>query len=187
MRTMESLPVTTYQEFVSEITCNRCGRKHEFPTSTESMYDEPKELDQNHEISLSFRPLSMFSSQHWKFDLCEECLLTIIRDFTLVPDGFMQTALPSTDPQAQFNNWKNTGKWDWRYGYSDDMLESIGIYTGGIKLANVNDDLVIPTKLTTITSVKFELRLPHENDIGPAIERLVKRIYNDLKKNGVQL
>jgi hypothetical protein len=171
---MESIPVTHREEFVSEVTCNRCGKGHKTQYSERSggissSHNNPNM--QHQEISLSFSPHSMFSTQKWKFDLCEECLLSIIRDFKLVPEGFMETALPNRFPQLQFDNWKQTGKWDWRYGYSDDMLMSMGILPEG-----------------QIKNIEIFFTINDENTCSPErAKEIANKIIESLKKKGGQL
>jgi hypothetical protein len=164
MRKKERIQSTVYKEIATEITCNRCGAKKDVMTN----YNPLDVQDFYQEISLSFPPHSMFSNQHWKFDLCDECLLTIVRDFKLVPEGFMKTALPNRFPQLQFDNWKQTGKWDWRYGYSDDMLMSMGI---------------LPE-----SQIKFHISINDEKTYSTnRAKEIANKIIESLKKKGGQL
>lgn len=85
------------------IQCHRCGNIF-------NPYDE------------SIIPVDISCGQfgNWKQDLCQECLFKIVKEFMIVPEGFMKD--PSCDAeydtnydlrQQLFDEWKETGEWNY--------------------------------------------------------------------------
>ncbi|ATF13500.1 hypothetical protein A616_16405 [Brevibacillus brevis X23] len=121
--------VTEEKEIVvsESLICNKCGKES---IKTEEDYC----FGQNYQnINLSFGYGSAFDLERWGFDLCDACLLEIVKTFKFVPDGFMQdyTEMCFTkDPQKAFENWKETGEWDEFADYTYEELEELRGYLG---------------------------------------------------------
>lgn len=86
------------------ITCNKCG------TVVETMYDKPSTIleDMTHSFEVQFEYGSKHDGEKWAFHLCEECLIQIIKEFQVVPDGFAEeqyTNMNKVDRQKLFEKW----------------------------------------------------------------------------------
>ncbi|MBU5266259.1 hypothetical protein [Virgibacillus proomii] len=111
-----------------EITCNKCGK-----TKTAVIIAEKYDFvrDEFHEFLATFGYGSSFDLEYWSFDLCENCLVDIVKTFKYVPKGFrIDQQYPlvkdeSKEHQALFDDWKNGKEWDeFRYK-SDDELNNL--------------------------------------------------------------
>lgn len=92
--------ITIDSELV-KVTCNKCGDKN---------IEEEYDYERFSEISLSFGYGSMYDSEHWSFDLCDQCLTDLIKTFKLVPEGFGEDGYFAKYPQIMFEHWKETGE-----------------------------------------------------------------------------
>jgi hypothetical protein len=115
--------VTMVEEVIIEesICCNKCGK--EYKKSHEEQYCWDAKMQS---FSASFGYGSKYDMEHWQFDLCEDCLVEIIKSFKYVPDGFMQeTSLYpiEKDHQKVFELWKNSGTWEPFINYTVEELE----------------------------------------------------------------
>lgn len=106
----ETITETKQKQIGHTTVCNRCGKKnhiqegknHDFEDDTQSIY-------------LDFGYESKFDGEKWSFDLCDNCLEAIVKDFKYVPDGFKQDdymLLDNEEHQRVFENWKETGEWE---------------------------------------------------------------------------
>lgn len=121
MRRVEEKQVISVERQVTSVTCNRCGRTFT-PTADQPWWDAAV-----HEIRVSFGYGSRHDGETWLFDLCEECLLTIIREFRIVPDGFFGNRCAELERrQAAFEQWKETGEWDPQLALADEESKAEG-------------------------------------------------------------
>ncbi len=85
--------------------CNRCG-KEILEVNLEPCQD----------VVFYWGYESKFDCETWRFGLCEDCILEIIKEFEIVPGGFMidhYKPLTKEQHQKTFDNWKETGEWKW--------------------------------------------------------------------------
>jgi hypothetical protein len=72
--------------------------------------------------------------ESWHFDLCEDCLVEIIKSFKYVPNGFREDKSyfiinDYDEHQKIFNRWKETGKWEELYYKTyDELIELASIF-----------------------------------------------------------
>jgi hypothetical protein len=111
MRITESVEKITFVDELKEIQCNCCGKTFE-PNNNE--------FHSMQQINLSFGYESQFDNQKWDIDLCEVCLLKIIKGFKHVPDKFMSDPyhISSFDSdsvlhQQLFDEWKVNQEWNY--------------------------------------------------------------------------
>lgn len=94
------------------IRCYKCG-KSDVITDEDDFTKE-----QYQHFSVSFDYGSNYDMERWSWTVCEDCLVDIIRTFKHVPDGFFvdpSSIEPEKDRhQAMFDEWKKTGKWDYK-------------------------------------------------------------------------
>jgi hypothetical protein len=102
MRVFENVETVVVVSEEKGIICNKCG-KVSAPYS-----------DTMHQIDIRVGQYG-----NWKFDLCEECLFGVVKEFQTVPQNFMSDpsviAPFDTDHdlhQQLFENWKITNEWD---------------------------------------------------------------------------
>ena len=83
--------------------CNKCGQVVNDDTHI-------------HSISLGFGYGSKYDNQNWQFEMCEGCLVDMVKGFKLTPTGFNESycdpETTSQEYQQIFENWKETGKWE---------------------------------------------------------------------------
>ena len=104
------------------VQCNRCEKKYETITDDEwSNWDSEMQS-----FSCGFGYGSKYDSEKWSFDLCEECLVAIFKEFKIVPEGFRcdeYTDLSAERHQKVFENWKQTGEWEeFKYHTYEELL-----------------------------------------------------------------
>jgi hypothetical protein len=116
---------------VSEsVQCNKCGKE----------CDKGEEFNENmNNFYFGFGWGSRYDGETWDFDLCEECLVDIIKSFKVVPNGFKQD--PSLYPvekdhQKVFDLWKITGEW---HSFINYTVEEIEEFRGVFKEEFIND------------------------------------------------
>jgi len=125
--------VTEEKEVVikSTVTCNKCGETI-----------EPYYADDMQTIHLSFGYESRFDGEKWSFDLCDNCLLDVVKTFKHVPTGFLDDSLYSVindqeEHQKVFDHWKNTGEWeDMRFKTYEEIVE---LNNGWFNIESLND------------------------------------------------
>ena len=105
------------------LQCNGCGNI--FNPDHEDMTQRFDDL------RFSYR--SKYSNQKpFSFELCESCLLKIVRGFEIVPENFMSDAsqISTCDNdhelhQKTFDKWKVTNEWEYdNENYWEDYFES---------------------------------------------------------------
>lgn len=102
------------------ITCNKCGKERVRDFNSGRFEDQDDELWRNdyQSFGCSFGYGSRHDMERWSFDLCEECLVEIIKDFKHVPKGFMLDSSwyiienESIEHQKLFDDWKVNGIWE---------------------------------------------------------------------------
>ena len=101
------------------VTCNKCGKTIE-PTYANDMVS----------IYTDFGYESNFDGEKWSFDICDDCLLEIIKTFKHVPDGFFDdnSELSEEIHQKVFDDWKETGEWEHFKYHTYEQLESLNGY-----------------------------------------------------------
>lgn len=68
-------------EVIEMICCNKCGKK----------YENKNWVGNLHEFHIDFATyFSKFNADKWNFDLCEDCIVDIVRTFKFTPEGFYQ-------------------------------------------------------------------------------------------------
>ena len=106
-RTHRTEQVSVPREVLDSATCNSCGKV---------FYPQPNKSVKVHDFTANFGWLSNHDGQEWKFDLCEDCLIKIIKGFRVVPEGFMLPKsthpVPHAPHQILFEHWKKTKVWD---------------------------------------------------------------------------
>jgi len=70
MRIVENTERVTFVQELKGVVCNCCGE----------VFD-PSESDLIHQFSPSFGYGSSFDLESWTFDICETCLVKIVKDF----------------------------------------------------------------------------------------------------------
>ena len=116
----EDVIVETIVKNVVGIQCNKCGGIF-----------EPSCADTTQQFNTSIGYTSKYPSS-FKFDLCEECLTSIIKEFLVVPENFMNQSAYTpafiTDHnlhQSLFDEWKITNEWTFDDNpYKNDIDES---------------------------------------------------------------
>lgn len=117
MRETEDIQETVTNQRIVKVICNKCGDK-----STEEDYD----FERFQEFSISFGYGSRYDSEHWRFDLCDECLTELVRSFKVVPQGFGEDSYYATYPQIMFDEWKVTGVVDLEAGMTKEEIAERG-------------------------------------------------------------
>jgi hypothetical protein len=77
-------------------------------------------------MRINFGYESRFDGESWIFDLCDDCLVTVVKSFMHVPDGFKIDNSYNLVKYHQkvFDEWKETGTWDEFVGYTyEELLE----------------------------------------------------------------
>ena len=107
MRVTENVEQVVVIQELKGIQCNKCGKSF-----------QPSYANSIQQIDLSFGYSSEFDGQRWSLDLCEHCLLDIIKGCKVVPEGFMidPSYLSPSDGdhdlhQQNFEDWKISGEW----------------------------------------------------------------------------
>lgn len=115
MRYFEKVEKTEIVSELRGIQCNKCGEIF-----------QPNYGNATQQLAINVGYNSIFPSS-FKFDLCEECLSKIIKEFLIVPDNFMncdpydQGFVPDNMlHQQQFDLWKLNGEWP---NSEDDICE----------------------------------------------------------------
>ncbi|MEM4994794.1 hypothetical protein WKH56_19730 [Priestia sp. SB1] len=111
--------------------CNKCGNVAEqgkSHTSEGFLWNE-----QFKNIELSFGYLSKFDNETWKFTLCEECILDMVKTFKHVPQGFYIDSTPTSietteQHQEVFDYWKETGDWEDLRFYTYEELKQLAYF-----------------------------------------------------------
>jgi hypothetical protein len=85
MKKLERVVVEEIKFLPSSICCNKCGKSQELHGDE---YQREWESVLFQTIVCSFGYGSKFDTDDWKFDLCEKCLVDIIRTFKHLPEGY---------------------------------------------------------------------------------------------------
>ena len=83
MRDFQEIKVTGF--LPSKVTCNKCGTSKEL---TGDEYEREWQSNKFQSMHNSFGYGSSFDNEIWRYDLCEECLVEIVKTFKHLPDGF---------------------------------------------------------------------------------------------------
>lgn len=109
MRTFKNEEIVTNAKRLKSVTCNCCGKSFEVENSGSVQ---------------QFAPMFGYDSQYdssgfWRFDMCEDCLVNLVKGFKVVPEGFMRDKsyiqtfeLDHDLHQKLFEEWKKTGEWN---------------------------------------------------------------------------
>lgn len=89
------------KEVVSKVTyvCNKCG-KEEVEDTPEQDFTVNNKI---HEFGVNFGYGSSFDTEYWRFDLCNDCLMGLVKTFKHEPDGFGEDY---GEKYLEFNEWK---------------------------------------------------------------------------------
>jgi len=71
---------------VSSITCNKCGTTKPIFSPKDPKYKWNEDLFHSFESHFGYG--SNFDEEHWKFDLCEDCLVEFVETFIHKPEGY---------------------------------------------------------------------------------------------------
>ncbi|MFD0712284.1 hypothetical protein [Paenibacillus sp. GCM10027626] len=110
----------------SSIVCNKCGKQAMYrPLPDKTAKDEQQIQMQSFECSFGYS--SRYDNENWSFELCEECLLELVRSFKLVPQGFRSSdydLYDETKHQKIFEHWQRTGEWEpFKFHSYEELLE----------------------------------------------------------------
>lgn len=128
MRHTKTVVETNKVEKDSIIECNKCGKRCDLE-NMEFSFD----IDMLHEFLVSFGYGSSYDMESWGFDLCEDCLLELIKTFKIVPEGFRLDEYSPLDSggfehQLTFEDWKNTSEWnEFKYCSYEKIVEYDGL------------------------------------------------------------
>lgn len=119
--------VTIEKETSYTHTCNNCGKGVNIKSDTsEEWTDDIK----NFHVDFGYE--SHFDGEKWSFDLCEECLVNLIKQFKHVPDGFKldgYSDLSQEQHQQLFEDWKVDGTWDeLKFKTYEELVEFSQLY-----------------------------------------------------------
>lgn len=97
MKITSSVTIEKEIDIVVSMICNKCGKEHES--------DEDNEFTDIHKVNVQFEgEYNHYRSKCWWFDLCDHCLIDIVKTFRHVPEWFIGS--PSSDySQQKFNEW----------------------------------------------------------------------------------
>ena len=107
MRKQAEKEVTITEYETVEFGCNRCGKLEQNADSfTENGF---------HNFGVNFGYGSKYDTDQWEFDLCEDCLFEVVKDFKVAPSGFMIDSYEYVEDyektsQENFLRWKSEGK-----------------------------------------------------------------------------
>lgn len=92
------------------VVCNSCLKEISVNVEDNNINNAVLKADMT-KISKSFDLESKFSGETWSFQLCEDCLLKIIKNLKLYPSGyrenpFSQNQLTPTQKQKKFLKWR---------------------------------------------------------------------------------
>lgn len=124
------------------LICNKCGKVKIYNAADLAIYLDYGNKMNNIKINFSYG--DSFDGQEWQFDLCEDCLLELIKSFKYIPKGFRfnkDDFIELSDEQYQglFDNWKTTGEWEELSAISYDELMELVEFVGKER---INDVLV---------------------------------------------
>jgi hypothetical protein len=92
--------ITEEKEFHISTTCNKCAKTV-----------EPKQVDHYiwetfaYPFFVDFKEGSNYEREKWGFDLCEVCVIELVKSFKIMPEYFDY----GEASQESFRNWKQTG------------------------------------------------------------------------------
>jgi hypothetical protein len=119
------------------VCCNKCGESYVQKTQYANDYDPNDYTNEHfweaeiHEFNVGFGYGSKYDMESWQFDLCDDCLTDLVKSFRVVPNGFMcdgSSWLEGEEHQRVFDNWKETGDWDYLMGYTYEQLVKLDGY-----------------------------------------------------------
>ena len=90
MREYEEVEIKETKELPHLITCNKCGESKKLTGNDPNDTDRKFESNMFQSITLSFGYGSKFDCDWWEFDICEKCLVDIVRSFKHLPEGYDQ-------------------------------------------------------------------------------------------------
>ena len=118
MKTTENIEIVTFVKKIISIKCNCCGK------------DVDPCGNSVQEIKLDFGYYSRFDMQSWNLDLCEECIIKIIKGFKIVPEKFMSDSSYISEfdsdhnlHQKLFEEWQQTDVWNYDDNPYEDNLD----------------------------------------------------------------
>lgn len=107
---VETITETKEKEVGYAQTCNKCGKMKLIKYGVDHEWSNDMK-----NVHLDFGYESSFDGESWSFDLCEECLIDMVKGFRCVPSGFMEHSTDDftyEEHQKIFDNWKDTGEWE---------------------------------------------------------------------------
>lgn len=85
MKTYERIIIEDTKEIPTSVTCNKCGKSQEL---TGDEWDRQMKLCKYQSVYISFGYGSKFDMDQWNFEICEECLVEMVRNFKHLPEGY---------------------------------------------------------------------------------------------------
>jgi hypothetical protein len=85
MKKFETIKIEQLKNVPNAITCNKCGKTEELSGNE---FDRGMQSCQFQTIDVAFGYGSKFDMDDWSFDLCEECLVDLVRTFKHLPYGY---------------------------------------------------------------------------------------------------
>lgn len=122
MRKTVSFETLVNKEKLTEICCNKCGRATKFEDDSDTDYS----INEYQTINVGFGYGSRFDMQSWSFELCEDCLVDLLKTFKYSPSGFGQDSYYAYNEQQTFEDWKETGIIDLEAGATKEEIAANG-------------------------------------------------------------
>jgi hypothetical protein len=116
------------------VTCNKCGTVRELKNEG-NWYETDEDMFASdvHNVSLGFGYGSKFDMESWNFDLCDDCLESVVRSFKYPPDGFKEDGYSvisdEEERQKVFEYFKETGEWnEFKFKSYEELVKFAGFY-----------------------------------------------------------
>ena len=104
MLTQEKREVTERKLVTTAITCNKCGHNEEI---------DPNGFNYNlfQKVNFHFGYGSKFDTETWEFHLCDDCVVSVVKELKYAPLGFGDENLYGHNTANQDENQKYFEKW----------------------------------------------------------------------------
>ncbi|WP_440109968.1 hypothetical protein [Paenibacillus sp. QZ-Y1] len=99
MKNYRTETVTEEKDIHESTTCNKCGKLTKYEQVDHYVWENFA-----YEFYVNFKEGSIYEREKWKFDLCENCVIELVKSFKFVPEWFNF----SEKSQEVFEQWKAT-------------------------------------------------------------------------------
>lgn len=139
MRIVENVKTVVVIPELKGIICNCCGECF-----------GPNYTNTTQQFNLNFGYGSKYGNQKpWEFEMCEMCIIKLIKGFKHVPENFMseKSIISACDTDSElhqrvFEEWQETGEWNWEdedpykeyYQEDENEEDRKHAHTNGLKL-----------------------------------------------------